>query len=297
VALNAGLVPCLIFGWGPFPALGVAGAGLATVIAHCVGLAVKLARAGGNGIELVASLRERLARTGRVASPSPLMIGRIGLPVAFTGLWICAVFVLLTRLITRVGTEPLAALSIGHRLESVPYFACVGFSGAAAALVGQNLGAGRPDRAERAAWGTVGYCAILILAVCVVYFFLPEALLGLFTSDPAVIDIGVHYLRVVALVEVFMGIEIVLIGALSGAGDTAVPMLITSLFAAARVPAAALLSGPLGLGVDGIWIAICGSVVVRGILMTAWFRTGRWKRRRLAPRAAPLAPDVVSVGP
>lgn len=301
VLLNAILTPGMIFGWGVFPAMGVGGAGTATVIAHVVGLALKLARARANGIHLTFPWRARLPRGGAGAppaafasAPTPWSIGRVGLPVAFTGIWICAVFVLLTRLLTRYGTAPLAALSIGHRLESVPYFACVGFSGAAAALVGQNLGAGRPDRAERAAWGTVGYCAALIFCVCLAYFFIPSHLVGLFTSDPAVIDAGVRYLRIVALVEIFMGVEIVLIGALSGAGDTAVPMLITSLFAAARVPVGALLAGPLGLGVNGIWIAICGSVVVRGILMAAWFRSGRWKRRGLTRGRASIAPEIVA---
>jgi putative MATE family efflux protein len=306
VALNAVLVPCLIFGWGPLPALGIAGAGIATGVAHLAGFVAKLARARANGIEVVAALRERLSASANVrrlasaegATPTPFMIARVGMPVAFTGLWICAVFVALTRLITRFGTAPLAALSVGHRLESVPYFACVGFSGAAAALVGQNIGAGRPERAERAAWGTVAYCVGLIGVVCLVYFFFPVPLMRLFSADSEVIDAGVRYMRMVAIVEMFMGVEIVLIGALSGAGDTAVPMVITSLFAAARVPAAALLSGPAGLGVDGIWVAIGLSVVVRGILMSAWFRTGRWKRRRLTAKPAPpLAPDVVSAGP
>lgn len=302
VVLNAILTPALIYGWGPCPKLGIGGAGYATVMAHIVGLAIKLARARANGIDLSSAWRESRARRAaghaadacRTPTPSPWMIGRVGLPVAFTGLWICAVFVLLTRLLTHYGTAPLAALSIGHRLESVPYFACVGFSGAAAALVGQNLGARQPERAERAAWGTVGYCTLLIFAVCLVYFVFPAQLVGLFTTDPSVIDAGVRYLRIVALVEVFMGVEIVLIGALSGAGDTGVPMLITSLFAAARVPAAALLAGPLGFGVDGIWMAICGSVVVRGCLMAAWFRTGRWKKRSLTRGRGSIAPEIVS---
>ncbi|MFN0150930.1 MAG: MATE family efflux transporter [bacterium] len=302
VLLNAILTPALIYGWGPCPALGIGGAGYATVLAHALGLAVKLARARANGIDLAFPWGPPGARRSADApashdTPSPWRIGRVGLPVAFTGLWICGVFVMLTRLLTNYGTAPLAALSIGHRLESVPYFACVGFSGAAAALVGQNLGAGQPDRASRAAWGTVAYCAALILSVCFVYFFFATQLVGLFTTDPGVIDAGARYLRIVALVEVFMGIEIVLIGALSGAGDTAMPMLITSLFAAARVPAGAILAGPLGFGVDGIWMAICGSVVIRGVLMAAWFRTGRWKKRGLTRRGVSAAPEIVAGAP
>jgi putative MATE family efflux protein len=297
VVLNAILVPCLMHGWGPLPAMGVAGAGAATAICHACGFAAKLALARGRGIEVAAALGEVLRARTLDGGVTPWRIGRVGLPVAFTGLWICAVFIALTRLLAHYGTAPLAALTVGHRLESVPYFACVGFSGAAAALVGQNLGAGRPGRAERAAWGTVGYCAILIACVCLVYFFLPHALMRLFTDDPAVIELGVSYLKIVAVVEVFMGVELVLIGALSGAGDTAMPMVITSLFAAARVPSAALLAGPLGFGVQGVWIAIGASVVVRGALMTLWFRTGRWKTRRLVSSAPPLAPDVISVGP
>jgi putative MATE family efflux protein len=283
VVVNAVLCPILIYGVGPAPRMGVAGAAAATIIAHAFGLGAKLHLARRNGIDLSMRLVERPAAVART-------IARVGLPVGLTGLCMASVFLFLTRIITAIGTAPLAALSIGHRLESVPYFACVGFSGAAAALVGQNVGAGRPDRAERAAWGAVAYCCLLVGAVSILYAVVPREMVGLFSSDAAVVESGSRYLRIIAPIEVLMAVEIVLIGALSGAGDTAVPMAISITFTAARVPAAHLLAHEAGLGSDGVWLAVAGSVLVRGVLMAAWFRTGRWKRRRLLVAGSPARP-------
>lgn len=270
--VNVALDPVLIFGPGPLPALGLRGAALATVGSQALGAAPGLA----------ILIRRRL-----ISLPRPLLGTRslsilgIGLPKFLEGFLFCVVYVFLVRILLPHGVSGLAALGVGHRLEGLTYMMALGFSHASAALVGQSLGAGKPERAARGAWLAVSLVGAAALVVTALFVLVPRPLIGAFVDDPETVADGALYLRIVGISQVFMVVEICLFGAFEGAGDTVPPMVVSVVFTAARVPLAWYLADGLGLGPAGVYWAISATTVVKGILMAAWFSLGRWKRREL----------------
>jgi putative MATE family efflux protein len=270
VALTLVLDPVLIVGWGPIPPLGVAGAAIATIGTRAVAFGLGLAIVGRRGV----------LRIGRVRWRRLLTIVRIGMPTAITGVVFSLIYVLLTRTATQFGTPALAALGIGHRVESWLFMIGVGFGAATAAIVGQNLGAGRTDRADRAGWIAVGFCSALGAAFCVVELLIPERIAAIFTHDPAVIAEGAKYLRIAAISQLGICAEIVLEGALGGAGYTLAPMLTSTVITASRIPLAAWAAAHYGSA--GLWWTISLTALGRAAgMMTIW-RSGRWKRSSIA---------------
>lgn len=270
VAITLVLDPLLIVGWGPVPPLGVAGAAIATICTRAVAFLLGLLLIGRRGV----------ARFGR---PDPRVLRsvvRIGLPTAITGVAFSLIYVLVTRTATQFGTPALAAFGIGHRVESWLYMIGVGFGAATAAIVGQNLGAGRADRAERSGWISVAICSVFGVAACAIELAFPEQFAALFSSDPAVIAEGARYLRIAAISQVGICAEIVLEGALGGAGATLPPMLVSTTITASRVPMAALAAARWG--VAGLWWTITLTALLRAAGMVAIWRAGRWKRSLIA---------------
>jgi Na+-driven multidrug efflux pump len=203
-------------------------------------------------------------------------IVRIGLPTAVTGVAFSLIYVLVTRTATQFGTPALAALGIGHRVESWLFMIGVGCGAATAAIVGQNLGAGRSDRAQRAGWLAVGFCSALGALFCVVELVIPERFAAIFSHDPAVIAEGAKYLRIAAISQLGVCAEIVLEGALGGAGYTLAPMLVSTSVTASRIPIAAWAANRFGS--SGLWWTISLTALGRAVgMMTIW-RAGRWKR-------------------
>jgi putative MATE family efflux protein len=266
VALNVMLDPLLITGAGPLPALGIAGAAVAAIFTRGTVLA----------LGLVILVRRRLVRLSVLDVRSAMVALRVGLPVAANGIFFSLVYIGLTRITTRFGVPALAALGIGHKLEGLSYMVATGFGLASAAIVGQNLGAGRPDRARAAGWMTASYACAAGGVVALAFLAFPETMVGIFTHDTGVIADGSMYLRAMAIVQITMGLEIVLEASLGGAGFTVQPMLWSGLFTAARIPLAAWLAGPFG--VAGVWWALAVTAVARGIAMAALWRSERWER-------------------
>jgi putative MATE family efflux protein len=269
VLVTAILDPLLIRGLGPLPALGIAGAAVAAVGTRALGLAL--------GFGVLA--RRRLVRLAVWDWRAAAAVARIGAPTAATGIFFSAVYIGLTRLTTRFGTPALAALGVGHKLEGLAYQVAVGFALASAAIVGQNLGAGRVDRARRAGWLTTGYACGIAAFVMLAFLLAPERLVAVFTRDADVIRVGASYLRIIAVSEVTMALELVLEGSLGGAGYTVAPMLWSGSLTAARIPLGAWLSGLLG--VAGVWWAISVTAIGRGLAMAALWRGGRWQHARV----------------
>jgi len=267
VAITLVLDPVLMLGVGPFPRLGIAGAAIATIAtrgAACV-----------MGFTIAA--RRGLLRLGRVRLESIVAVCRVGLPTAITGMSFSLIYVFLTRTTTLFGTPALAALGIGHRVESWLFMTGVGFGAATAAIVGQNLGAGRPDRAARAGWMATAFCSCLGVVAFVLELTFPRQFAGLFTNDLTVISEAAKYLRIVAVSQLAVCAEIVLEGALGGAGDTVPPMLASTAITASRVPLAAWSANRWGSA--GIWWVISLTAIGRGVAMAVLWGRGGWRRR------------------
>ncbi len=267
VLANVVLDPLLIFGVGPFPALGIQGAAAATLLTR-----------GGGCVAGYALLRRRRLIVGdRPRLAEMLAIGRIGFPVAVGGFVFSAVYMVLTRVTSQFGTEALAALGVGHRIESISFMACVGFGVAAATAVGQNLGADRPDRARRAGRAAASLALAVTAAVAAVFLLAPERVVGLFSADPGVVEAGSAYLRIIAPAQLFMALHLTLEIGMEGAGYTTVPMAASVLLTLLRVPLAIFLAGPLGLA--GVWWAISGTAIARGGAVLAIWMRGRWQAK------------------
>ncbi|MEN8143713.1 MAG: MATE family efflux transporter [Gemmatimonadota bacterium] len=269
LGLNIVLDPFLILGLGPFPRLGVLGAALATLLTRSVGL----------GLGFVWLSQRGLIRRCRPRLPTMRTIGWVGLPAALSGVVFSAVYVLLTRMTSQFGTPALAALGVGHKVESIGFMICVGFGLAAATAVGQNLGAGKPERAHKSGVLATGYAALAMGGVGLVLLLFPQPLIGVFTNDPAVLDAGASYLRIVAAAQLFMALDLVLQIAMEGAGYTLAPMLVSGALTVLRLPLAALLLVPLGL--TGIWLAISVTAMLKGIAMAWLWHRGTWKLREV----------------
>jgi len=261
------LDPLLILGVAGFPRLGIAGAAIALVFT----------RGGAFLIGIVLLVRRGLLQSTPVTALTVRAIARVGLPTALTGIVFSVIYVALTRTTTQFGTPALAALGLGHRVESWVYTISIGFGAAAAAIVGQNLGARRPDRAERAGWITLGYASVPALVAGIAALMIPEHLARLFTTDPAVIEVAVRYLRIAAVAQLTTCAEIVLEGALGGAGHTLPPMITSTSLTALRIPLAWWSAERWGA--DGIWWTLTLTAVARGIAMVALWRAGGWKRK------------------
>jgi putative MATE family efflux protein len=266
---SVALDPALIIGWGPLPALGIRGAAIATL---CV--------RGSIGVLGVLMLRRaKLVVFGPPNVRTLLDICRVGLPTAATGVIFSLIYVKLTQTTAQFGTPAMAALGLGHRVESWMYMLGVGFGAAAAAIVGQNLGAGQPQRAMRAGWLTLGLSCVPGVLACVALLVIPDRLAMLFNSEPAVVSEAVKYLQIAALCQVIVSGETVLEGALGGAGWTVPPMLTSTMLTVARIPLAAWAAARWGT--VGIWWVINLTAIGRALAMMALWGSGRWTTTRV----------------
>ena len=260
------LDPILIIGWGPLPQLGIQGAAIATI---CV-------RGGMCVIGVFMLLHRKLVRFGAPDWSRIRTILRVGMPTAATGVIFSLIYVVMTRTTQRFGTPALAALGLGHRVESWMYMIGVGFGSAAAAIVGQNLGARQPDRAARAGWLTLALTGVPGVLACTALLLFPTALAGLFSNDGAVIAEAARYLRAAAFAQIFVSGETVLEGALGGAGWTLPPMLTSTAITVARIPLAAWAA--MHWGTTGIWWVISLTAIARAVAMMGLWASGGWRR-------------------
>jgi putative MATE family efflux protein len=279
LALNIVFDPVLILGLGPFPRLGVTGAAIVTTAAQWLGAAIYLVlflrgRAPFSVRALFAGFRPRW--------PVIRSLAAIGAPITVIGILFSVVYLGLAKIAAGYGTPILAALGIVNRLEGFAFLTADGFGVAATTLVGQNVGAKQLDRADRLARRARTWSVLLTLAYGIVFLLVPEPILRLFTDDPTVIEKGALFLRIVALAQPFQGAELALEGALAGAGDTRPAMFIAVPLSVVRIPIILWLAGPMGMGPVALWWTLTVTAILRGALLEAWFRTGRWRRRHEA---------------
>lgn len=272
VAITLVLDPVLILGLGGMPVLGISGAALATIAV----------RGTASVLGLWLLVRRGMVRIGRVGFGGAFAwavgtMTRIGLPFGLTGVLFSTVYILVARIAARFGTPALAAMGLGFRVESWNYVVGVGFGAAAAAIVGQNLGAGRPDRATKAGWVTLAYATAPALIAVIAELVWPVGLARVFVRDAVVVAETAYYLRIVALSQLCSAAELVFEGAMGGAGDTVPPMIWSTSCSVLRVPVAAWAAPRFGAG--GIWVVIAVTAAMRGLGMMGLWQWGRWKRR------------------
>jgi putative MATE family efflux protein len=275
--INLILDPCLIFGIGPFPRLGVTGAALATFIGRSIGVIYQFYRLlqGTERIHILTrQIRLHFEVLWRLARVS--LTGILQFAIAQTS-WIG-----LVRIISTFGAAALAGYTIAIRIVIFAILPSWGLSNAAATLVGQNLGAGKPERAETAVWRTGFYNMIFLGAVGIFFVLFAEPVVRLFTHDPLVVPLGVACLRIVSYGNIGYAYGMVMLQAFNGAGDTVTPTIVNFFgFWLLEIPLAYGLAIPLRLQSDGVYWAI---VIAEGGIAAAsavLFGKGRWKKQEI----------------
>ncbi|MFN0039487.1 MAG: MATE family efflux transporter [Burkholderiales bacterium] len=276
-ALNIVLDPILIFGLGPIPALGIEGAAIATNIGRGAGVLMQLwiLVRGSEHLRIQrASLRWHSATLLQIVRTS---LGGIGQMIVAMTAWI-----FLMRILASISTEAVAGATITLRIMMFTLMPAWGMSNAAATLVGQNLGAGEPGRAEAAVWRIGWMNMAFTLAVSVAFFFLNEELIALFTDDAAVIAIGGEWLSILSYSYFVYGWWMVAVQAFNGAGDTATPTWINLVFFwLIQIPLAWALALPLGWAHSGVFWGVFVSETAVGVFTLWLFSRGRWKTMKV----------------
>ena len=275
--VNIILDPCFIFGLGPFPELGVTGSAIATTIGRGAGVAFQF------WVLLSGRSRIRVARQHlRLDVPVMLKLLRISVGGMFQFLVATASWLGLTRIVAVFGSEALAGYTLSLRILIFAMLPSWGMSNAAATLVGQNLGAGKPERAERSVL-LAGLSNVIFLAfVALVFIVFTERIIGIFTADAGVVAYGVSSLRIISYGFVFYGYGMVMVQAFNGAGDTLTPTVI-NLFCywLFQIPLAYLLAIQFDFEARGVFMAIPIAETLLTVLAIIYFRRGRWKAMKV----------------
>jgi len=275
--MNFCLDPLLIFGVGPFPKLGVAGAAVATTISVLATFVIF--------VTLILKKRLSFSLSGWQRTKPDLKtiakIFRLGIPISLQNIVFVGVYWFIIQIVHHYGDAAGAAMGIGNRMESLSFLTTYGFAAAASTMVGQNMGARQPDRAAKCAWGSVGIVVVETFIISIVFIALPKYIARVFTSDPQVLEIAIDYLIILGLSQIFMGIEITLEGAFTGAGHTIPPMAVSIPGSIARLPLAYYLCFVLNTGINGVWWTLTITSFAKAIILAIWFRKGTWRRKKL----------------
>jgi len=291
--VNCALDPLFIFGWGPIPAMGATGAGMATLFGRGLGVLYQIAalRRGSGRVRVMGPVW----RPDFAAMATLLRLSGFGI---FQFLVATASWVLLNAIAARFGDSAAAGYTVGIRILVFTYLPAWGLSNAVATLVGQNLGAGQPARAEAAVWRVMRYNVAFMTAVGVVMLLVPEALVAMFTTKDEVRVVAAQCLRVFSCGYPIFAIGMVLVQAINGAGDTATPMWINVIaYWVVEIPFAWWLAVTAGWGPRGVfWSVIVGESVMALLALVVFWRGG-WKGNgsdRLQPRLRERREDLRS---
>ena len=273
VVLNCILDPILIFGWGGIPPMGVHGSALATVFSRLAttGIIILLAKKGRTHLDLSGVF-------GRINLPLMGRIIRIGFFSSAEMLIRSLAVIGLLKIVSPFGTAALAAYGIGTRIRIIAMMPGVGMGYAAGTLVGQNLGAGLPDRGRKSTWLAWKIYGVLLMPVILVLLLFSGNVVGFFNRDPLVLAEGIKLINYIAISLIFLSFTLVLGKALHGAGDTRGPMVITFISMLAMWGLSWIGSNLRGL--EGVWQGILAASILNSLLIIYWFRRGGWRRQK-----------------
>jgi putative MATE family efflux protein len=271
--LNAGLAYSLIYGMFGLPALGVYGAGYATTTARALGavtlLVVLLRRREGARLEW--------RKLAHIDWPLMLRIVKVGYVAATERMFSTLIYISYAIMVNGLGTEVAGAQNITVAAENITWMLASGFQMATAALVGQRLGAERPEEAEAVSLEATRMCMVLLGAVGLFFIVMPGPYLSLFTNDARVLALSSSALRIAGFTEIGTALVLTLNGSLSGAGDTRPLFLVTTGGGLIRLSLAVVFLKFLGLGLSGAWLAAGIDWIVRSTLIWWRFKSGAWK--------------------
>jgi putative MATE family efflux protein len=271
--LNIILDPLFIFGFGPIPAFGVEGAAIATTIGRGSAVIFQLAVLFYGWSAIKIKVKDLVFRAGIMLHLLKISLGGIGQFIIGTSSWI-----VLMRIMSEFGSDVLAGYTIAIRVVMFTLLPCWGMSNAAATLVGQNLGAQQPDRAETSVWKTGKYNAIFMGIVSVVYLIFAEQIIRLFNAETIVVESGALCLQIIAAGYIFYGYAMVVIQSFNGAGDTQTPTYINFFcFWLFQLPFAYLMAIHFEFGPQGVFWAITSAEVLIAIVGMYIFKRGKWK--------------------
>ncbi len=284
VSVNILLDWLLIFGhdpvyvWGHqvmprIPAIGILGAAIATGVSHlCAFLVILIFLKKSVLRNSIAHLKPHFGWFARIMN--------IGWPAVLQNLMWSTGFAAYIKVLSLLpnAADAQAALTVGIAIESTAFMPGTAYSIAAAPLVGQNLGAGKPKRAEHAAWMAMWQAVAIMSVVAIAFLVIPRQLAMMFSTNESVIGQIASYLRINGVFEPFLAVAMVLTGALQGAGDTRMPTVVEFLTSwVMRLPLAWFLAIHLAMGTTGAWIAMAFTTFLYGVLIAGWFKLGRWK--------------------
>jgi putative MATE family efflux protein len=277
VGANMVLDPLLIFGIGPFPKMGIGGAALATILAHYIAL--------GWAIYMVyrgkLPLKVFVPKLMKLDFPLIWKVIRIGIPISISGIVFSAVYLMLSHIGAPYGDFVVASFRVGQLCESVSFMFCFGFGQAVASMIGQNLGANQPQRARQSALVAIGIVSAFTLSFTILFSLFAKTITSAFTNDIPTATAAIYYLRIIAISQLFVGLEIIGESVFSGAGNTLPPMVVSIIGTLIRVPIALLLIGPMGIGYPGLYWAITISTIIKGVWISLWFRFGKWEYKKI----------------
>ena len=275
--VNLILDPCLIFGLGPFPEMGVTGAAIATTIGRGIGVAYQLRCLLSGSSRVVVDLQRLRPIPKVMLRLMRLSLGGIMQFLIATSSWIG-----LIRIVAGFGSEAVAGYTVAVRVVIFTILPAWGLSNAAATLVGQSLGAGKPDRAETAVWHAARYNAIFLSTIGIGFWIAAEWILGFFTTDPVVAGYGIDCLRIFALGYPLYALAMVMTQSFNGAGDTDTPTVINFFcFWMLQIPLAYALAHGAGLGPRGVFFAVVVAESVMALVAFMVFRRGKWKLKQV----------------
>ncbi|WP_266364699.1 MATE family efflux transporter [Tellurirhabdus rosea] len=275
--VNIVLCPLFIFGWGPVPAMGVLGSAVATTLGRSIGVLYQLsAFYRQNGvIHLLGS--DFRPDSGLIRNLLSVAAGGTGQFLIASASW-----VFLTRILSTFGPDVVAGYTIAIRIIVFTILPSWGLANAAATLVGQNLGAGEPERAETSAWRAAFGNMLFLVGVAIVFFIAARPIVGIFNDTPAVVSIAVQCLRIFCLGYIAFAYGMVISQSFNGAGDTRTPTLINIVcFWLIEIPLAYVLANLLNWGPEGVFWSVAFSETLLAVVAVAVFRRGHWKLVRV----------------
>ena len=273
--LNIILDPCLIFGLGPFPEMGVTGAAVATTIGRGTGVLYQLWYLFDGRGRLEFQLRHLRIIPSLISRVLLISVGGVGQFLVATSSWI-----VIMRIVALYGSSAIAAYTIALRMLEFVWLPAWGLGNAAATLVGQNLGAEQAPRAERSAWLAARYNTIFMSVAGVFIVALAPWITELFTNEPEVLAYGTTCLRILGLGFPMYAIGMIITQALNGAGDTVTPTVINLIcFWMLQIPLSYWLATTVELGPNGVFLAMVISESLLTVLSVIVFRRGNWKRQ------------------